>query len=537
MLLPPKKPIDPSKLVPPKKKLAESIDEEVSSKTPATPVAPDAMTPTSGAGSPGPSLPTPIHNPPEYLPPDMELVLGQDGKAYAKKTDAHNSYALPVGCKMFNNMVLGFNRDEGRKLRKSDIKEINEQFQAHAEMAGIRRDVWYRVAPIPDGIEIDLGDAKYTRISITGGKVKYAKGSSTLFYRTPVTLPFIMPASKGDLDLLKKYINLNPASTVLLIAWLTYTLAHPKAPATSYVILILQGDQGSGKSTLCHIIQCLVDPSIVGVQAFPRNQHDFAIGAQASHVLFFDNVRSIPRHLADTLSMAATGSAISTRQLYSDADQSILKLHVAPVLNGIHSFIDQPDLAQRCLQLHLNPLDGSNRSSKAEFINEFKADLPIIFRGLLDLTASILASLRSVKPENPERMFEFSHWLAAMEKAKGVPPGIYQIQYSAALNTTQLDTLLDDPLAAAIYELADNFPDPYGDYSWSGTPTELLEKLSEQVGKRSQYSREWPKNPISLSKRLISIKAGLQSQDINIEFSKGKKRNITISKTEEAGNE
>jgi len=44
-------------------------------------------------------------------------------------------------------------------------------------------------------------------------------------------------------------------------------------------------------------------------------------------------------------------------------------------------------------------------------------------------------------------MLDFVHWLAAMEKVDGVPPGIYQATYSDALHQSQMDSLLDNSLA------------------------------------------------------------------------------------------
>ena len=80
-----------------------------------------------------------------------------------------------------------------------------------------------------------------------------------------------------------------------------------------------------------------------------------------------DNLREFRHWLADLLCIASTGGSISTRQLYSDADQQVHQLHVALVLNGIHSFIDQPDLAQRTLTLDMRSFDESSRKSEARY--------------------------------------------------------------------------------------------------------------------------------------------------------------------------
>jgi hypothetical protein len=201
---------------------------------------------------------------------------------------------------------------------------------------------------------------------------------------------------------------------------------------------------------------------------------------------------------------------------------------VALVLNGIHSFIEQPDLAQRSLPLPLISINEKERRSETELLREFQADLPKIYRGLLDLTADILKHIPSVEVTDPERMYDFSRWLAAMEKVDGAPPGAYQSAYSDVLNEGMLDSLMDDPLASAVM----TFVSEKVDGIWSGKPSELLLKLNSLVGGKSRYSREWPQTASALSKRLKPLQAGLMRQGIEIKSGRGKHRNITITNLE-----
>jgi len=463
---------------------------------------------------------------PHNLPRKLGLILGQNGTAYAVMVSSDNPYALPVGSRHLSNIIRQIGQSEGVTLRKADIGDINSFLQAQAEIAGVTREVFFRVAPVAGGIEIDLGDGLHTRARITAGKVEQiAQGSEALFYRTPVSSPMAMPASVGDINLLKKYLNMDAVSVVLFTAWLSYTLAHPKVSTSKFVILVLQGNQGSGKTSLCNnIILNLIDPSLIGVQILSGNVKDLAIAAQNAHVLCFDNVREFKQSMADMLCIAATGGALTSRQLYSDADQHVVRMHVALVLNGLHSFIDQPDLAQRCLPIHLQQLDESKRKSEAELVRDFQADAPAILRGLLDLIADVFLQLPTVEVTNPERMIDFVMWLAAMEKAADIPAGIYQSEFSESLNQGQLDSILDNALAVAVMEFAQR----HSSDVWSGTPKELFNRLNEQATISTLRSREWPPNEIAMSKRLIPLKASLQTQGITVTLSRGKHRNISI---------
>ena len=463
---------------------------------------------------------------PNNLSSNLGIILDQHGKAYATIKGAGNAYALAVGSKALNNRIRQLGMEEGIRLRKNDLTDLNHTLQAEAEMAAIRRDVWHRVAQIQDGIEIDLGNERHTHVRITPGRVEIiSEGSDTLFCRSQVSRAMALPAKVGNLDLLKKYLNLDPVQVMLFKAWITYTLAHPKIPASKFVILVLQGNQGSGKSLLCRVVQQLIDPSVVGVQVMPSNPKDLSIAAQNAHVLCYDNLRTITQSMSDILCTAATGGTISSRQLYSDADMNVIQLHVALVLNGIHSFIDQPDLAQRCLPLELLPISEGSRKSEGEFERDFQRDLPEILRGLFDLIANVFTHLPTATITNPERMIDFVQWLSGMEMAQGIPAGIYQAAYSQVLNQGQLDSLLDNLLASEILIFARS---KQVDGEWSGTPADLLNQLSLQASVQTMKSREWPQNAIALSKRLKPLQASLMTQGVYLEFTRGKERLITV---------
>jgi len=325
--------------------------------------------------------------------------------------------------------------------------------------------------------------------------------------------------------MLRKYLNMHAILQTLLVGWITYTMALPKVPTNNYVILVLLGGQGTGKSTLCKILQAIIDPSRIGVQTLPTNAKDLAISLQHSHLRCFDNVRSISNKLSDHLCIASTGGTLTSRKLYSDDDEQAIFLHGAVVLNSIHCLIDQSDAAQRCLKIEPDKIDGHARKREAELFAEFNSDLPQIMWQLLQRIAAIFKHLPDVEIVYPERMQEFVYWLAAMEKADGAPEGAYQAEYSRLLNEGQLDSLLDNSLAAAMVEFTETMPGQ----RWKGSPADLLKRLEEHTNQRTQRSKEWPLNAIALSKRLRSLQAGLATQGIDVEFGRGKHRVISIN--------
>jgi len=463
---------------------------------------------------------------PKNLPAMLGLCLSQHGNAYATlRGKGKNAYAVQVGSRALDNIIRKIAAREDIALRKSDIRELNDSLLAMAQSKGQIKNVFLRVAAIDGGVEIDLGDNNHARVRITASKVALVlNGSTTLFWRSNTFLPMAEFVLVGDLQLLKSYLNLDDVSFMLLRAWLSYTLAHPKVSSSMFVILLLLGGQGSGKTFASKLIRRLIDPSPIGVQALPTNSKDLAISTQNGHVSCFDNARFIAPAMSDMFCTAATGGTLTTRQLYTDADQQVILLHGALIINGIHAFINQPDFAQRCLPMQLPTLPEKNRRSETELEAALTRDLPAIQRGLFDLIADVFVHLPTVKATHPQRMIDFVLWLAAMEKVDGAPEGSYQKAYSTALNDGQRECLMDNVLASTILTWAEKMT---GD-EWRGSPTVFLEKLNSVTEPGIQNSKDWPGNPISLSKRILPLQAALLSQGIDLKLLRGKSRMISV---------
>lgn len=215
-----------------------------------------------------------------------------------------------------------------------------------------------------------------------------------------------------------------------------------------------------------------------------------------------------------------------SRKLYSDSAVIEHRLHTAVICNGLTQYADQQDLAQRCVPIRLESLEERPRRAESEILEQFQRDRPKIFRALLDTIAAIFTHLPSVTPTNPERLYAFSAWLAALERVDGVPEGVYQGAYSSALDEGMLDALLEDPVADAALELLDKLREPV----WTGTPAELLQELDDVVGRRATFSPDWPKDASALSKRLRALEAGLLRHGVEVRFGRGRQRTIVLTK-------
>jgi hypothetical protein len=469
------------------------------------------------------SSPTPLERSPaaHRLLDEATCTLGSNGNAYLLVQRQGITVALRAGSKPFNHYL----RERARELgdaapKRSELAEIGYLVQSVAESNGRRTDVWLRVGKIPGGIEIDLGDESHRRVRITERGVEEVQHSGTVFERAATMKPLVRPAATGNLDLLNRYLPEKQITRYLLLAYITYVLAHPKTEHTKYVILILSGEQGSGKSFTSKLIQRLIDPSVVTAQVIPSDPKSLAIATKNAHLVVFDNIRSFSPYVADALCIAATGGSITGRQLYTDNEQNVTSLHGATLLNGLHHFVDQPDLAQRSLHIHLPSIQEEKRRSEHDMEAELAAAMPSIMRGLYELTSKLLKALPDAKVTAPHRMLDFVRWLAAMEVVLNVPTLQEFFVFTQAQG--QRDALQENILSATVLEFAEK------EKKWTGTPTELLKALNERVSEATRRARDWPANPIALSRRLIPMVPALKEQQIRLEMTRGTERRISI---------
>ncbi|NHN38967.1 hypothetical protein G8764_16785 [Pseudomaricurvus alcaniphilus] len=490
----------------------------------------DEMSPTSGVEASGSSNTggafLTLESLPAPLTTDYEICRDLNGVGHIVNKTI--SEAFIIGSKRANSELRRIAKSKQLKVSPKDMRDINEELFELAEEAP-RRQIFNRVGPITNGVELYLGDEKGSRVRVTAAGVEVIQDTSiNVFYVPPTSGSLPIPETIGDLAKLKPYVNVSHEDYILFLAWMSFTLAHPKLSATNYLHLDIRGCQGSGKTSLCkNIVLPLLDPTSIGIQSFPRKNEDLAILASTLHVVCFDNMRNFKSDTSDLLCILSSGGAFSTRALYTNSELSVKHAHCAIVFNGIHTAILQPDLAQRCLPIHTLAIDEKSRQSEAFMMQRLHQELPAIYKGLLDLTSKILFHLPGAAVTHPERMVDFCQWLAAFESVKEVPAGTFQQLYSDALRQASFDKLMEHQLSAVMVEFAIQITGG----EWSGTPKALLQKLDEMSDTENRYSREWPQNPIALTKRLKGLAASLLTQGISLEFARGKYRTITVKYT------
>jgi len=321
------------------------------------------------------------------------------------------------------------------------------------------------------------------------------------------------PATGGTITTLRRFLNLgSDTNWILCLAWLV-AACRPKGP---YPMLLLQGEQGSAKSTTAKLLRKLIDPSVSPVRTPPRDDRDLLIAAANSWVISYDNLSGIPPWLSDALCRLATGGGFSTRELFTDSDEVFFDAMRPVILNGIDHLAERADLADRALILNLPPIEEHNRKDEAQLYAEFEHDLPKILGALFTVVCGALANLPRTRLERKPRMADFALWATAAEQALGFDPGTFIRAYSGNREEAVQETLEADPVGAAIIALMDSLGDQRKAEHWEGTCKELQQALEPLVEEGARKSRSWPKSPQATSGRLRRLATFLRESGIHI---------------------
>jgi hypothetical protein len=365
------------------------------------------------------------------------------------------------------------------------------------------RHLHLRVARVAGDIHLDLGlsgsgqDHAFVWIR-PDGTWRLTPIAPVLFRRTNLTSPMPIPVGAGDVRLLHRFVNLSKSNFRLLVAWLVAgffeDIPHP--------VLVIGGPQGTGKSTLAQIAITLVDPSPAPLWAAPRSENDFAVTANGSYCIAYDNLSGLAGWQSDAFRRAVTGDGHVRRSLYTNGDVAVSYFRRIVILNGIDPGVVRGDLIDRSMFLELDPIASAQRRLDRDVRDEFRRAHAEILGALLDMTAMTLMTLPSTPLDAPPRMADFAQILAAVDQVKGWQT--YDT-YTKKIDDARIESIDSDRVAGAVVALMGHRD------SWSSTASDLLEAVS-----RNPTPRDWPTTPAALSTRLRRAEPALESLGITV---------------------
>jgi hypothetical protein len=394
---------------------------------------------------------------------------------------------------------------------------------ADARFARDEEEVYVRVTGDDQTIYVDLANDSWEAVKITREGWEIVR-HTVKFWRPPGMKPLPRPQKGGSIADLRPFLNLaDEDQWILAVSWLVGAL-RPRGP---FLLIIVEGTHGSGKSTTARVLRALIDPNTAPLRAEPESVRDLMISAHNSWCLGFDNLSSLSHQLSDALCRLSTGGGFSTRELYTNDGEKIFEGMRPVLVNGIDIGIERTDLLDRAIGLTLPVIREQDRETEAKFWERFEAVRPQILGSLYDAVACALRRLPEVQPPALPRMADFANWICAAEPALGWPEGTFLAAYKRNREGLTAQGLEASPLFQPIERIAKRGP-------WNGTATELLSELAnEQLNDLTGVLRAYPKTPRALSQALRRLTPSLAQVGVQITFSKtpgaNSERIITIA--------
>lgn len=466
-------------------------------------------------------------------PPQRDLIVKAAGNAELWHDDYQEAYAsIPINGH-FENWPL-----RSRIFRLWLTRQYYERCggvpssQALQEGLGVLEQlaiwqnplhlVWRRVAECDGSIYHDMCDDGWRAIEIGRDGWSVVDRPPVKFIRSASARALPEPEHGDLIEGLQGFVNVeDEADFQIMVAWLVSALR----PAGPFPILVLNGEQGSAKSTTARVLRDLIDPNDAPIRSASRDERDLAIAAVNNWTLCFDNLSGLSSWLSDALCRIASEGGFATRALHTDQGEIVLKAARPIVLNGITALDTRPDLGNRALVVVLPAIQASERRTEAEFWAEFYAARPAILGALYDAVSCALRRSGKRRVKRRLRMADFVELIEAAAPALGWKAGSFTDVYTDNAATAVRNIIEDNPVARAIRELAEERGE------WEGSASELLPLIDARVSDSIRKHRSFPSTPAVLGAALARLAPSLRAVGIDMIQGRGgkdRKRTWTI---------
>ena len=393
-----------------------------------------------------------------------------------------------------------FRKLHGRTPNSSALTDALTALQGDA-YALEPEDVHLRLAEHDRQIVIDLGDSSGRAVVVGPTGWRVVDRSPVLFRRTAATGVLPVPESGGSLTELRELVNVSSETWPLVIGWLVASLI----PNIPHPIMLLGGQQGTGKTTAAKYLGGIIDPSSAQLRSQPRDAETWAISASASWLVAVDNISTITDWWSDSLCNAVTGDGWLRRKLYTDGDLAVLSFRRVILLTSIDAGALRGDLGDRVLLVDLEPIRDTTRRTEAEIDAHYRTTRPRAFGALLTTLANTLAELPNVGPLRLPRMADFGRLLAALDRTADNADKSALETYMAERGRVAQTVVESDPVALAI----ESFIGKEG--FWQGTAQELLVRITPE-----KPPKDWPRTPQGLGGRVKRLTPALEQAGVLI---------------------
>lgn len=441
-----------------------------------------------------------------------EFFHTSDGSAYVSLENKGRNVTLPVVSRQFKQLILArFYKSFGGAISGRKLDDVIAQLEAEAVFDGPCIEVHRRVAAYDGAIVLDLSDGTGRVVLITSIGWEVRELPEVKFAYDPRTRALPEPERGGSVSELRPFVNVASSDSFHLLLGFIVTCLRPRGP---YPVLLVDGPQGSAKSTLTRVVKRLVDPTRPEVRRMSAKPEDLMIAARHSHVVTFDNLSGLSPQLSDSLCTIATGGGFATRRFHTNTEEVYYEVCNPLILNGIDGLADRGDLADRGIHLELASIRRQDRRDEESFWSEFEQVLPRILGALCDAVSTALRRFPTVRLDSMPRLADVARWVSAAEPALGIPEGAFLAAFERNRAESLASTAQADTVALEVATFAKQLGAGHPAFV---TASQLLQRLNGANPDRP-YDRSWPKTPQALSARLRRASDALRELDVDVDF-------------------
>ncbi|CED58348.1 Putative uncharacterized protein [Moritella viscosa] len=443
---------------------------------------------------------------------------------------------VPIDSPEFNGFIgklikLALGKAPSPRLMKPALENLKNEIILDGVVVEAAEFNSYLNAAFPnEGVILDSNDQNGGSLLLRDGVVTSPETATGLtFIHKPAKGKLTYIPSGGDNLKLEKlhdlFSNLNRNQFYLILAYITFILAHPRSQGLTYPMLYVYGSAGTGKTTVVKLITKLLGLGQDTVKTLPKSERDLVAIAANHYILCFDNVANISNELSNAFCNVVTGATVTARTLHTNTDTTDIEYHQPMIMTAI-TLPRQYDLTTRAAFIHTSKPTKSYKNEN-EIFQLLDAMLPEVQSWLLDTAAKTMKNVVDVESIIDHRAASYIQWVAGFEKTMGIEDqSIQKCFMKETEEGLNQQTAEHNPFITSIAGAVEEFGE------FTGTPTEVHKALGSYIQSlEMRLPIGWPANANAMSIKLNNSVELLAKQGVEwfVDAKRGTKgRNATL---------
>lgn len=371
------------------------------------------------------------------------------------------------------------------------------------ELSNAITDVYSRIANNDKKIVYFLADDDWRYVEVTKNSCNIVTTSDFLFVKKANMSEQAEPKFNDKTDKLKKYVNLQDNSYLLF----KINLIQEFFVKSSHYVSVISSPYGSGKSTFTKIWRTIIDPANAEVSILSNNPEDFKVQLANNIVITLDNTRKLKNEFSDLICGAVTGTSFSKRTLYTNSEETILRLKNIFIINGIDAIPRNQDLISRSLLFELNPIPDAKRITESQQWETFNADLPYILGDIFNTLSKALQILETLTLKSSGRMVDATLEMLAIAIAMGISEDEF---YEILKENQQRLSLVCSKHNEFVSAIEDYF-ESLSRFKIEGKVSDIYRLIKDFKKGDTKY---FPKSPSAFSRKMKTEESALKASGI-----------------------